>query len=206
MNSMNATLANGALKGVSFAECTVLPRCSILPLARAKLVAIAMAKDADKIVFIDDDMEWRVEDIQKLIDNTDYQITSLPYWCGENMLSYYVDGDMVPQPDQEWMHVQSNGLGITCIDRSAFEILKGHCKPIRDLAFTAYHGNKAASQLYEFFRYSIEDGEYCGEDILFNRLAGAYDVRHGMYCCGITTHWKEFPMRLDMQVDFGLKS
>jgi hypothetical protein len=153
---------------------------SVLPMSRNCLVAKAMAHDADKIIFIDDDVSWQSEDFQKLVLH-DVKICAgvyqkRPYDTrapAEFAVSAFPGG--LKTDHRGLVEVDGAATGFMRIDREVFEAMKPSCVKLHD---SRTNDPKEIEELYEYFSYGkmLKDGRtaFEGEDYNFCRKARAH--------------------------------
>lgn len=194
--SLAHTYAAGLGPAVKGIELILLPFQSILPLARNQLVAEALIKKADRLLFIDDDISWRPQDIEAMIA-TDRDIVHAPYFlrtAGTPVLSYNREPgqSLLGSGDDDLMQVRQVATGLTLIKASVFSSLA------RDPRVEAFKDSYIAKKfpgkgmIHDFFPMGVReiDGEpmYAGEDVCFSLLAGAAGWKMFVYRNGVVGH------------------
>lgn len=150
---------------------------SILHMARNCLVAQAMAMDADKIVFIDDDVSWDAKAFERVITAPAtivagvYQkkmghITDQPQLAVSALPSEGADGGVIPR-DNGLYEVDGAATGFLRIDRKVFEDMKAYVQKLEDDKLT----KEQNAHLYEYFFFAkrMRDNKVYthGEDYYF---------------------------------------
>ena len=156
---------------------------SVLPMSRNSLVAKAMAHDADKLIFIDDDVSWNSEDFQKLVLH-DVKICAGVYQKrpydprapAEFAVSAFPGG--LQADHRGLVEVDGAATGFLRIDREVFETMKPSCVKLWD---SRTHEGKEMEELYEYFSYGkmLKEGRtaFEGEDYNFCRKARAHGYK-----------------------------
>jgi len=147
---------------------------SNLPRARNELCARFLASPCTDLIFIDDDMEWRANDVARLLASNqpiaggvgrkrvDKPNTDTDVWCGEPYLG--PDNDVV-QDEMGFVRFRKVGTGFLKIAREAFEqIIAAH--PEWKGAGHNDMPQQARDNYYRFFRFA-EDERETGEDFAF---------------------------------------
>lgn len=169
-SSMVNTIAS--LRNIEITWSTCIGN-SILPDARAVVVAGAMAQNADKVVFIDDDMSWTPMDFKFLITHPVDACTGLyvirNFDDNVPCISAVRFFNDTPRDTNDCglIEVEGSGFGFICFDRSVFEKVAPHT-----LKLAAGDAITTGKEWYrEWFPYSLteKDGEYhrVGEDMGF---------------------------------------
>jgi hypothetical protein len=146
---------------------------SILPDARAELVAQAREWGADQMVFIDDDISWTVEDFRFLcahpvsVCTGVYMIrpNSLDNWTEKKLCAKVLTGKMVN--DNGLVEVEASGFGFFRANAEVFEDVDAG--PLR------FHGdNPLNDYARDWFAYGkTPNNERMGEDFSFCAAARA---------------------------------
>ena len=164
-----------AVKNMSLAWFTVTG-CTILPDARSMCLAKALAWNADKFVFIDDDISWDVADFQFLISHP------VPVCTGAYAMRKREDHEMTrvtvkflddnrETNERGLIEIAACGMGFFCFTREVVEALRPHCVRMR----TGMMPEDAEAHMRDWFPYGFtpttEEGVFdrAGEDIHFCR-------------------------------------
>jgi hypothetical protein len=133
--------------------------------ARARLLGRALADGADIVVFIDDDVSWRPEDIVRLIDTPDPVVAGLYRFKVDEeiyMGSIFHDADARPIVREDGcikgQHVPAGFLKLT---RGAVERFM---EAYPELLF-----GKDVLPTVDLFNHGVHDGLWWGEDMAFSR-------------------------------------
>lgn len=178
-----------------------IERCSMLPMVRSLLAAIALAEDADYIFWVDDDIWWRVEDVCEAV-RSDLPIVGFPCFHKpepdgrrEFKLNYDIlDGDPVVDPDKDWRHVLMIGTGAMVVKAEVFRAQQRVTKKFRKDEFVALcpPGMPVVEHLYEYFDCGVRemkgDAFYCGEDVAWCLDVAKLGYPTFMYCRSVTAH------------------
>lgn len=178
-------------RGITFQHCFMMNE-SLIDRARNGLVHEFMTKsDADYLLFIDADIQFRPEDVLAMM-SYEKGIICGPYpkkhinWpmiiesvkVGienpaelENLVGEYVFTPLEPNPKiEEIIKVAEAGTGLMLIHRSVFEKLKEAFPEnnyLSDHSSDVYSGIE--KKMYAFFRTDIVDNRYLSEDYYFCR-------------------------------------
>jgi hypothetical protein len=134
---------------------------ALIDLARNRLVRNFLEQtDANKLVFIDDDIVFRWKDFERLLCwSTKYPVVAGTYPTRTWPTKYFIDpGEKLQFTEDGLLRVHSCGFGFVIIDRSVFEELKPHTNLYID-----QHGEPTQ----QYFKVGIFDNRYMGEDIYF---------------------------------------
>jgi len=116
----------------------------------------------DKILFVDGDITFKLEDFEKLM-NSGLPIISGKYYLRDNTLSYWNYGEkeqkLYPETTAELIEVENTGLGFCLIDKIVFEKL-----------------NKMGYRNYFPYYESKFENLYLGEDIGFCRVCSCISM------------------------------
>lgn len=155
---------------------------SNLPRARNELVAAFMASDYDDMLFIDDDMGWRPNDVVRLLASDKALIGAVgckkvvrPDADAEKWCLRTLKDEQFNQDDMGAVEIEAIGTGFVKINRSVFERMK--------LAHPEWKRNgwpkmpeNTRKEYYQYFRFDPNDPDETGEDISFcqawRRLGG----------------------------------
>lgn len=147
---------------------------SNLPRARNELCARFLASGCTDLLFIDDDMEWRANDVLRLLASdkpiagavgrkrVDKPNSDPAVWCGEPRLG---EGNAIEQDDMGFVRFKKVGTGFLMISRDAFEeIIAAH----PDWKGRGNDGMTDAirQNYYRFFKFADDEFE-TGEDFTF---------------------------------------
>jgi hypothetical protein len=187
--------------GITSIVWRYLEWCSMLPLARNMLVAVALAEKADITFWIDDDIWTRVEDLATLI-NSRLPIVGMP--ClhkpdekGEVhfRLNYDIfDGDPVVDVEKDWRSVRMVGTGALLVRSEVYLAMQKRQQHFIKPDFTKQLPTlDVEPHLYDYFitgpRHMKGKVYYCGEDVGFCHDAAAVGYPTFMYCSGLTAHF-----------------
>lgn len=189
--------------GVTEVHVQYLERCSLVPLARNSLAAIALARGMDLIFWADDDIWWRTEDVATAVWSG-HPIVGFPCFSkpiegsfGISLNHKVRNGDPVIEPDNDWQEVLACGTGAMLTRIEVFRTLKGSRPRFRHRSFeraieAALNCPPLEPHLHDYFPTGVRDmnGEriYVGEDIGFclaARDAGIVTRLHGR---SVTAH------------------
>lgn len=149
---------------------SVLTGCCYIQIARNKLVSEFINSDADKLVFLDDDISWNKFDLVKLITDSE------PVTCGV----YRLKTDFEEYP--AILVADSNGAanicdskieatrvptGFLCVDRSVFETLLWSYPELSYTEVERGTGNLNTKDYFDFFPQGVKNNEWVGEDYAF---------------------------------------
>ena len=153
--------------------------CSILPDARSMCVAQALAWGADKLVFIDDDISWTVQDFVFLCAHKQKAVTG--YYCTRKSnsddptcITVQFKDDNRTTDESGLMEVRGAGFGFIRFDREIFDKLEPLCARMYDNALPPDVNNCYSDWFPYGLTYSEEKKAYhrAGEDIQFcHRIA-----------------------------------
>lgn len=172
----------GTIQRVKKSECMFysVAGSSILPMARNSLVAKAMAWNADKIVFIDDDISWDTEDFQKLILADCpiiagvYQKRPFKAWETASFAISTMPDIGIQTDHRGLIEVDGAATGFMRVDRKVFDDMKPTVPKLYDPSDPT---GPVADELYEYFAYGkmLKDNRtaFEGEDFNFCRKARA---------------------------------
>lgn len=139
---------------------------------RNQLVELFLKSDCNRILWLDDDMEWRAEDILRLLAlTTKVDIVGIPCVMRHEIVRFNVHADTSQTSLNECglLKVNSVGFGCICMTREVVESVVQD-KPI--MVDTA-----TGRQVHETFRLGItDDGHMLGEDVAF-----CFDARDAGY-------------------------
>lgn len=178
-----------------------IERCSMLPMARSLLVAIALAEGADYVLWVDDDIWWRVEDVCEAV-RSKLAIVGFPCFhkpepdgTRQFKLNYDIlDNDPIVEPDLDFRHVLMIGTGAMVVKAEVFRAQQRVAKKFRKDEFVAMCPPHlpVADNLYEYFRCGVTrmkgDDYYCGEDVSWCLDADKVGYPTFMYCRSVTAH------------------
>lgn len=169
--SMAATMR--AVRDWDLAWFTVIGN-TILPDARSQCVAQARAWNADKLIFIDDDISWTVRDFANLCAApvpacTGYYVIRKTEETDQTTITIKFKDDNRNTDARGLMEVEGAGFGFIRFDRKIFDELERDCPPLYDRALPEDVNN----HYYDMFPYGLTWNEdrkahsRCGEDINF---------------------------------------
>lgn len=180
-----------------------IERCSMLPMARSLLVAIALAEDADYVLWVDDDIWWRVEDVCAAVASK-LPIVGFPCFHKPEpdgsrpfRLNYDIfDGEAVVETDKDWRHVLMIGTGLMLVKTEVFRaqqrVAQKFIKPDFEAICPADIQPHVTRNMYEYFSGGVRpmkgDNYYCGEDVIWCMDADKVGYPVMMYCRGVTAH------------------
>ena len=141
---------------------------SILPKVRNGIVKRFLDSGADVLVFIDSDMVWEPETLQKLIE-APFDVSIANYrkrsnevaWLAEPVMK---DGVYLGQVlgGEYWLQVSRAGTGLMAIKR---DTATGMIAKYPELSY-----EDGGEQIPCLFNFEVRDGRYHGEDYNFCRL------------------------------------
>lgn len=138
---------------------------SVIQWARDEVVDLLLDSEANRFFFIDSDIIWEAKDFFRLLAlSTKRDIVCSPYVAKKDEPSFYLSfGDKNEFTADEYglFQVEGTGLGFTIINRRVVEEISEKAPKVLD----QISGNTIPS----IFRFTSEDGERRGEDILFFR-------------------------------------
>lgn len=166
-----------AIHGWDLAWFTVTGN-SILPDARSLCLAQALAWDADKFVFIDDDISWTVQQLVFLIAHkvpicTGYYATRRVNDDDPTCITVKFRDDTRKTDENGLIEIDGAGFGFFRFDRKVIEAMREGCKPMFDAAMAP----EINEHFRDWFPYEMNWSEgrqaYSrgGEDISFSRRA-----------------------------------
>lgn len=145
---------------------------ALVDTSRNRIVRQFLESGMQKLLFIDDDIIFKWEDVERLICwSTKFPIVAASYPARQVPTLYYIQFD----PDnQEWneyglLKINGCGLGFTIIDRSVFEQMAPSVEEFEDREIPTKR----------FFRTGLnEQKKYCGEDMMFfhDAVKAGFDV------------------------------
>ena len=153
-------------KGLDF-FVSVLTGCCYIQIARNKLVKEFLDSDADKILFLDDDISWDAEDAYKLVtSNNDIScgVYRLKTEKEEYPAVLVADKNGVANIVNECIEAVRVPTGFLCITKSVFKTLS-EINP--HLKYTEIQrGSESFEKIdyIDFFPQGVKNGEWVGED------------------------------------------
>lgn len=187
--------------GISHVELRYLEFCSMLPLARNLLAAIALAESADITFWVDDDIWFRTEDLVTAIASQ-LPIVGLPCLHKPDQngemhfnLNYDIfDNEMTVDPDKDWRPVRMIGTGMMIVRTEVYRAMQRRAVKFKKPDFTKQMPNiNVEPELYDYFKAGPREMKgstyYCGEDVGFCHDAAAVGYPTFMYCSGVTGHF-----------------
>lgn len=146
---------------------------SNLPRARNELVAEFLATDCTDLLWIDDDMGWRLNDVVRLLSSdkefiggvgrkkSDSPDAAVETWCAK-----FLPGDL-EQDAMGAIKVYGVGTGFALVSRKVFEAVKA-AHPEWKRPGLASQSPAAQEQFFSFYRFVDEPGgQMVSEDIAF---------------------------------------
>lgn len=170
LDSLERTLKHCQENGIETA-LSILQGCCYVQMARIKLLNDFLKSDADKLFFLDDDLEWDCKDALKLIQmNDDFTAGIYPY------KKDYEDYPVVINVNEDFTPVvRADGCisgalvptGFLCVSRSAINKL---IAAYPEKKFTDHAGTDKEVELYDLFPQGVDSGRWVGEDYAFCKL------------------------------------
>lgn len=165
-NTVKYCEANGVKTGLS-----ILQGCCYIQMSRIKLVHEFMKSNADKLFFLDDDIEWDSKDALKLINMKDEFVCGV-YPYKKPFEDYPI---VINVTDDTRPKVREDGCisavcvptGFMCITRSVIEKLMA---AYPEKKFVDKMGTDDFIELYDLFPQGVDGGRWVGEDYAFCRL------------------------------------
>lgn len=157
---------------VGIACNTLMEISSAITVARDGLLDEFVNSEFEKLLWIDSDVTWEVEDFQRLLAlSTKYPVVGAAYPARRpDSMEVYVETIEGNKPDEQGLvAVKGMGLGFTIVDREVIEkVIRG--KP----RVMGLHKR----EMREVFRFDSIDGKRRGEDMAFfaDIRALGYDV------------------------------
>jgi hypothetical protein len=125
---------------------------SLIPRARDRAAHHFLGGDCDKLLTIDADIEWSVEDFHRIIFSP-YDIVGGVY----SLKGFPTRANFNKNPDGSFRHIPT---GFLCVTRRVFN-------RIRELGIPSYKAKNATGQtiLYDqYYPSGVKDGEFMSED------------------------------------------
>ena len=138
---------------------------SIIDFARNDTVHTFLKTPAQKLIFIDTDMEWVPEELGRLMCwSTKYPIVAALYPTKtdinpqfKSLYSYH--NDLIMENDYGLVKMEGISTGFSIIDRSVFEQMAPKTE--------TYLAGSPKQETYRFFKTDVVDKQAIGEDIYF---------------------------------------
>lgn len=160
-NSLLQTRVEIAKMGLPMQERFVIG-CSIIELARTKVLLRFLESDCTHLFMLDADMVWRPDDFIRLLAlGTKLPCVGATYPMKREPVTFllrWVDEELVTN-EYGCLPIRGMGLGFTIVQRKVIEDLSEKAPKMR---FNDEEGQKP-----HFFRNSVENGEFQGEDMAF---------------------------------------
>lgn len=139
---------------------------SLVTLARNGITADFLASDCDRLLFIDSDIIYQTEQIERLISKRDLEIVGGVCPLKERgELKWCVRNGGEPNKDGMAM-VEGIGAGFLLIHRAVFE------KMIKEGVAPAYQSDEGGKRIeHDFWQAGVIEGHYFSEDYYFCHLA-----------------------------------
>lgn len=125
--------------------------------ARNEITARFMASGFDRLLFLDTDMVWNIQDIFKLI-NSQHNVCAIDYRKKTDETVY--TGSLTGRTKGGWAEAYFVGAGLLCISRNAID------KMIEKFPDTKYTSDTGQT-VFALFADMIIDGRFCSEDTTF---------------------------------------
>ena len=138
-------------------EVDMHTNCSILPKARNEILARFLASGFDKLLFLDTDMVWSIEDVFKLI-KSEHEFCGLDYRKKSEELEMV--SHLTGRERDGWQQAFYVGAGVLCLDRSVVEKMTQHHAGTR-------YVSENGEIVFALFDFLLKDGRYYGEDATF---------------------------------------
>lgn len=156
--------------------CTpgIVKGSAIVTKARDEVLHLFLESGADRLLWIDDDMIWTVDDFLRLLAlSTRYDVIGAGYAARKDPPTFYLklsDAQNIDADPLGMLKVEGMGLGFTMVRRHVLEALVATKPTMRD--------QLSGKQLASVFRTDIHDGNFRGEDMAFfaDIRALGYDV------------------------------
>jgi len=136
--------------------------CSIIELARTKVLSRFLETDCTHLFMIDADMVWRPQDFIRLLAlGTKLPVVGSTYPMKREPCTFMLrwESDELVANEYGCLPIRGMGLGFTLVQREVIERLAALSPKMR---FNDEEGLKP-----HFFRNSVENGEFQGEDMAF---------------------------------------
>lgn len=159
---LSSTMAMSKL-GINY-QVSMLNSGTLIDASRNELADAFLKSDCDTLVCLDSDMTWTWEELSKLLVTSHYYpVVAGAYTAKVDCPKFYVGLTDTPLNEHGLLKINHIGMGFVAIKKSVFEKLK------RITHTYLHHANH--QKYHAFFRLTIENGKYVGEDVyFFNRL------------------------------------
>lgn len=139
---------------------------SLITRARNTCATLCLDNGIDKLLFIDADIGWKSEDVQRLYESEKKIIGGLyPHKTYPIQLNWNPDPATV-ENDKGEIEVTHIATGFLMIDREVLEVMSGSVP-----SYESTHMNGKRQRYYDFFGVGAYRGDYESEDWKFCRLA-----------------------------------
>lgn len=145
--------------------CTpgIVKGSAIVTKARDEVLHLFLESDADRLLWIDDDMLWTVDDFLRLLAlSTRYDVIGASYAARKDPPTFYIklnDENTIESDEHGMLKVEGMGLGFTMVRRHVIEELVATKPKMRD--------QLSGKQMASVFRTDIYNGNFRGEDMAF---------------------------------------
>jgi len=145
--------------------------------ARSQAAADFLASNANRLLCIDSDMVWKPEDVVRLLAmSTAMDIVTAPYVARRDPPAFFVrvpDAGDLTCNEHGCVAIDGTGLGFCVISRKVIEDLSARAPTIKF---------PSSKPIPELFRFTVDNGEFRGEDIAFFE-----DAKAAGYQCWLDT-------------------
>lgn len=152
----------------------IIKGSAIVTKARDEVLNLFLESDADRLLWIDDDMIWTVDDFLRLLAlSTRYDVIGAGYAARKDPPTFYLklnDTQTIESDSLGMLKIEGMGLGFTMVRRHVIEELAATKPTMRD--------QLTGKRLASVFRTDIHEGNFRGEDMAFfaDVRALGYDV------------------------------
>ncbi len=165
--------------GIRFAH-RIVAGCSLLPLARAVLVAqfLAIEDRPTHALLVDSDISWRPRDVVRLLQNDESVVcATYPTKDGSGRLAHMPSADA--DTGDVLVKVDGAGLGFCLVERQVFlDLIEAF--PERRVRNNKHGSPTDDPWLYNLFPIGLDDGQILGEDYGFCALVRS--IGHDVWC------------------------
>jgi len=170
LDSLETTVNLLTMKGVE-SSYHIQTGCCYVQVARNNLVKTFLESDADKLVFLDDDISWSAKDVIRLIE-ADKPVVCGVYPVKKDDLTFPValkTNDEGKPLDEDNMLLAANvPTGFLCIDRAVFEKIGAHYPHLAYTEKNDYNNpDEPWTDNFDYFPQGVHNGRWVGEDYAF---------------------------------------
>lgn len=141
---------------------------ALVAYARNSLVYEFLSTDCTHMLFVDGDINFKVEDVLRLMAlGTKHPVIGATYPIKKDETRYHIhlgDREYPVATDDGLLYVSGLGMGFTMIQRRVFEETKDQLRVYNDRSQASHRGVR---RITEYFREDIVDEELTGEDVFF---------------------------------------